>query len=321
MNEKTLVLAHYYVEPEVQKMADFVGDSLDLSLRARDSNAERIVFAGVKFMAETAKIINPQAEVIIPDIDATCSLVTMSNEGYPTLSDILTEDYFLPEDPVVVTYINSSFRVKALSDVIVTSANVEDIITDLINNGHNVFFTPDRNMGAYLLSQHPEWNPPSNPTRFTYYTNAVCEVHDKFNAVEINKVMNRWSDYGKFLLAHPESPLPVLERADFVGSTRAMLDWVKKLPHEYAIIYVATEDGLLHNMKEARPEFSIRQAPTYSGCQCNSCPYMKKNTVETVQAAINGTGGTVIDYIPENIRRRAKLPIDIMLNWKTRRSS
>lgn len=314
---KTLVLAHYYTIPEVQQMADFVGDSLELSLHARDSNAERIIFAGVKFMAETAKIINPQAEVIIPDINATCSLVTQSNEGYPTLEDILLE-YNEYNDPVVVTYINSSYRVKAASDIIVTSANVEDIVSDLINRGNKVFFTPDRNMGAYLLSQHPEWNTPDNPVRFTYYTNAVCEVHDKFKADEVKKVLNGWHDYGKYLIAHPESPLPVLEQATFIGSTSKMLRYISVQPkNSKAIFYIATEEGLLYNMRELRPDLDIRLAPTYTGCQCNSCPYMKKNTVETVQAAIDGTGGYEINYINEYFRNRALIPIQRMLNWRS----
>jgi quinolinate synthase len=303
---KTLVLAHYYTIPEVQQMADFVGDSLELSLRARESNAERIVFAGVKFMAETAKIINPNAEVILPNAESTCSLVTQSNEGYPNLKDILEEC----NDHTVVTYINSSYRVKALSDVIVTSANVEDIVADIINEGHNVFFTPDRNMGAYLLSQHPEWT-----DKFIYYTNAVCEVHDKFKAEEINKVLNKkWKDYPDILIAHPESPLPVLERAHLVGSTSKMLNWIIGYRGR-STIYVATEEGLLYNMTRARPDLDIRLAPMYTGCQCNACPYMKLNTVEAVKKSIYGGEGLVIDYISELDRMRALVPIQRMLKW------
>ena len=308
---KTLVLAHYYTIPEVQQMADFVGDSLELSLRARESNAERIVFAGVKFMAETAKIINPNAEVIIPDIDATCSLVTMAEEGYPNLQTILSE-FIHHIDPTIVTYINSDFRVKAVSDIIVTSANVENIVSDLINQGRDVFFTPDRNMGAYLQSQHPEWG-----DKFMYYTKAVCEVHDKFKAEEIDKILSKkWKDYPDVLIAHPESPLPVLERAYLVGSTSKMLNWIKEYKGK-STIYVATEEGLLYNMREARPDLDIRLAPMYTGCQCNACPYMKKNTKEAVIAAIEGKSGSVIDYIPETLRKRAKIPIDAMLNWRS----
>jgi len=315
---KTLVLAHYYTTPKVQQLADFVGDSLDLSLRAKESDAERIVFAGVKFMAETAKIINPDAEVILPDALSTCSLVTESTTrnfiGARNLEDILRDKLSNNVHQTIVTYINSSYQVKALSDVIVTSANVENIVTDLINAGKYVYFTPDRNMGAYLAFSNPEWG-----SKFDYYTNATCVVHEQFKIEEINKVMSGWANFGKVLLAHPESPLPVLQRANIVGSTKKMLNYVKATSRQ-AIIYVATEEGLLHNMREARPDLDIRLAPTYSGCQCNACPYMKKNTVEAVQAAIDGytglgTNQLVIDYIPEDIRKRAKLPINIMLNW------
>ena len=307
----TLVLAHYYTIPEVQQMADFVGDSLDLSIRAQESNAERIVFAGVKFMAETAKIINPQAEVIIPDITATCSLVEQSNAGHPNLLDTIHNvKAFDSYGRTIVSYINSSFRIKAESDIIVTSANVEKIIDDIIEiEGGSVFFTPDRNMGAYLAHEHPEWG-----HNFDYYTGAVCEVHDQFKAEEVKAAMAGWYDYGKYLIAHPESPLPVLEQADFVGSTKAMLKWVKNF-HGKSIIYVATEEGLLYNMRDARPDLDIRLAPTYSGCQCNACPYMKKNTIEAVTSAIYGDSGFTIDYIREDIRKRAEEPINRMLEW------
>lgn len=310
MNEKTLVLAHYYTEPEVQQMADFVGDSLELSLRAKESKAERIVFAGVKFMAETAKIINPQAEVIIPDIDATCSLVTMSEDSYLEDKLKLIKDN---KEWLIVSYINSSYRIKALSDIIVTSANVEDIISTLIKEGRKVYFTPDRNMGAYLDSQNPYWD-----MQFNYYKQAVCEVHDKFKADEIKKALSAWHDYGIFLIAHPESPLPVLAEANLVGSTSKMLQWIKDFKHHHkSIIYVATEEGLLYNMRQARPDLDIRLAPMYTGCQCNACPYMKKNTVESVQGAIDGTSGFKIEYINEYWRQQALLPIMRMLNWRS----
>ena len=301
----TLVLAHYYTTPEVQALAHHVGDSLELSIRAKESKAERIVFAGVKFMAETAKIINPNAQVILPDANSTCSLVTQSEEN-----NLLVETLELMQDDVVVTYINSSYQVKALSDVIVTSANVEDIVDDLIKDGKTVFFTPDRNMGAYLEWQHPEWM-----DSFYYFQDAVCEVHDKFAYTETKNILNKWHDHGSVLMAHPESPLPILKLAHYVGSTSKMLNIVKDYKYK-SIIYVATEEGLLHNMRAARPDLDIRLAPVYSGCQCNACPYMKLNTVEAVQSAIEGKSGLEIDYIPEDVRKRAKLPIEIMLKWR-----
>jgi len=307
---KTLVLAHYYTTPEVQQMADFVGDSLELSLRAQESNAERIVFAGVKFMAETAKILNPNAEVILPNPASTCSLVTQSEtKGMHNLEFILKLFHNAATRPTIVTYINSSYQVKALSDIIVTSANVEDIVTNLIESGEEVYFTPDRNMGAYLRSQNPEWG-----DKFTYYDKAVCEVHDQFKADELKNLP--WTNYGTYILAHPESPLPVLEQANLVGSTRKMLNYVENFLHKFGRIIVATEDGLLNNMREARPELDIQLAPTYSGCQCNSCPYMKMNSVQAVELAIQGIGGLVIDYIPEDARLKALKPIKRMMEWQ-----
>ncbi len=309
---KTIVLAHYYCTPEVQALADRVGDSLDLSRFAAEQKADRIVFAGVEFMAETAKILNPQAEVILPDSGSTCSLVTMlaDKPGHIEKQISLFKDWSRGFKTRVITYINSSVELKALSDIIVTSANVEDIVASSLDDGYQVLFTPDRNMGAYLLSQHPEWE-----DMFFYYKDAVCEVHDKFKADEIEELLKVYTIHGTYLLAHPESPLPVLEQADYVGSTRGMLEWVKNYKNEYGRIYVATEEGLLYNMRELRPSLDIQLAPTYTGCQCNACPYMKLNTVENVQQAIDFGIGTKIE-IDDDLVDRARKPIDRMLEFK-----
>lgn len=302
---KTLTLAHYYTTPEVQAMADFVGDSLDLAQVAQREKADRIVFAGVKFMAETTKIMNPEAEVILPDEGSTCSLVTQTDiealkkwrDSYP--------------DHVHVSYINSSAEHKTISDWIVTSRNVTDIVASIYASGKKVIFSPDRNMGAYLNYQYgydmPVWN-------------AVCEVHDKFKEEEIDSLIDSFKRVMRrnkkvFLIAHPESPLPVLKRADFIGSTKQMLDWVKRVPFLNDVVLVATEEGLIHNMKELRPDMlNILQAPTYSGCQCNACPYMKKNTVGLVEKARQGEG-FVIDYLDEDTMNKARRPIERMLNF------
>ncbi len=208
---RVVTLAHYYTAPDIQRMADKVGDSLELSLFARDAEADIIVFAGVRFMAETARILNPEATVILPDAGSTCSLVTQTDvaalkawrERYP--------------DHVHVSYINSSAEHKALSDWIVTSRNVDDIIAHLYAEGKKVIFSPDRNMGAYLNFQYgydmPLWT-------------AVCEVHDKFNEAALDEALASVSGES-FLIAHPESPLPVLKRADYVGSTSGMLNWIR----------------------------------------------------------------------------------------------
>lgn len=312
MNKDTLVLAHYYTIPEVQEMADFVGDSLELAMKAKEIKPKRIVFAGVKFMAETAKMLVPDAEVILPSADASCSLVDQTD-----LEKLRIWDQFHRSTNAVegfktthVMYINSSVEMKAFADVVVTSRNVDDVVQAEIKKGNKVIFSPDRNMGAYLNYQYgynmPIWT-------------AVCEVHDKFKEDEINRVMSEWSDGSKYLIAHPESPLPVLKRADMVGSTSKMLKFIMDLPKSSGtttIIYVATEEGLLYNMRKARPDLDIRQAPTYSGCQCNSCPFMKQNTIDLVQKSIVGTAGVKIDYLSDEMIADAIRPVERMLEFK-----
>ena len=228
MSKRVVTLAHYYTQPEIQQMADKVGDSLELSLFARESKADIIVFAGVRFMAETAKILNPQAEVILPDAGSTCSLVTQTDVA------ALQQWRESHPDHVHVSYINSSAAHKALSDWIVTSRNVDDIIAHLYEQGKQVIFSPDRNMGAYLNYQYgydmPLWS-------------AVCEVHDKFNEAALDEALT--ASPNAHLIAHPESPLPVLKRAEYVGSTSGMLNWVKAYSGDAAnVIFVATEDGI-----------------------------------------------------------------------------
>jgi quinolinate synthase len=314
---KTVTLAHYYTTPEVQALADKVGDSLELSLFARDCGADRIVFAGVRFMAETAKIINPAAEVILPHAGSTCSLVEQTNIA--ELREWVTLHSLYSDAPSVhVSYINSSAEHKAISDWIVTSANVEEIVTMLMAQGKRVLFSPDRNMGAYLAYSNPQWfveKPHSTfGQRFKYWS-AVCEVHDKFKEDELELEFRKWTDGPKFLIAHPESPLPVLKRANMVGSTSKMLKWIQAFNGSIGTIYVATEDGLLFNMRQLRPDLDIRQAPIYAGCQCNSCPYMKYNQVENIKAAIAGVGGTKIDYLSTELMDQARTPIERMLNF------
>jgi quinolinate synthase len=203
-------------------------------------------------------------------------------------------------------YINSSAKMKALADVIVTSRIVDDVVAAEYARGNKVIFSPDRNMGAYLNYQYgynmPTWS-------------AVCEVHEKFKADELQRAMRGWTDGGKFVLAHPESPLPVLEMADYVGSTKGMLDWVKKHPYNLSTIFVATEEGLLYNMRELRPDLDIRLAPTYSGCQCNACPYMKMNNVDNIAAAIKTGKGLNIDYLSDLDIEKAYKPIARMMEY------
>jgi quinolinate synthase len=218
-------------------------------------------------MDETAKILNPQAEVILPDAGSACSLVTQTDV------EALRQWRESHPDHVHVSYINSSAAHKALSDWIVTSRNVDDIIAHLYEQCKKVIFSPDRNMGGYLNYQYgydmPLWS-------------AVCEVHDKFNEAALNEALEAVNSKA-YLIAHPESPLPVLKRAQYVGSTSGMLNWIKAYDGAVSdVIFVATEDGILYNMRLARPELDIRQAPIYAGCQCNSCPYMKMNSLDAL---------------------------------------
>lgn len=251
-------------------------------------------------MAESAKILNPEAEVILPDGGSSCSLVEQTNV------DELRAWREKYSDHVHVAYINSSARHKALADIIVTSRIVDDVINQLYKEGKKVIFSPDRNMGEYLNYQHgynmPVWS-------------AVCDVHDQFKLEELDKAMAGWVDGGKYVLAHPESPLPILKRADYVGSTHGMLNWIKEFPYRVGTIWVATEDGLLYNMRKLRPELVIKQAPIYSGCQCNSCPFMKLNTEEKVRRAIGGVG-TKIDYLTDEEMDAARRPIERMMEFQ-----
>jgi quinolinate synthase len=299
-NDNTLVLAHYYTEPEVQQMADYVGDSLDLAQHAQREKPKRIVFAGVKFMAETAKILNPDTEIILPDSNSTCSLVEQT--------DVIqlknwSEQY---KDHTHIMYINSSAKMKAMADVIVTSRIVDDVVAAEYNKGNKVIFSPDRNMGAYLNYQYgynmPTWT-------------AVCEVHEKFKDDELRKAMAGWTNGGKYVLAHPESPLSVLKMADYIGSTKGMLDWVKKHPYNISTIFVATEEGLLYNMRQLRPDLDIRLAPTYTGCACNACPYMKMNKTTNVNDAIKYGRGLKIDYLSDLDIMKALKPIQKMMYY------
>lgn len=297
---KTITLAHYYTIPEVQQLADYVGDSLELAYYAKNVEADTIIFAGVRFMAETAKIINPTKKVILPDWNSTCSLVTMTD------IEALTKWRNNYKDYVHVAYINSSAIHKTLADWVVTSRNVDDIISYLYSQGKKVIYSPDRNMGAYLNFQYgydmPIWN-------------AVCEVHDRFNDKSLKELYNNTIGK-KYLISHPESPLPVLKLADYIGSTFGLLNWIKNYNSEPdATIFVATEEGILYNMHTARPDLKILQAPIYNGCQCNSCPYMKLNTVEAVKNAQKGLGGIIIDYLDNDIIEKAITPINRMLSF------
>jgi len=297
---KTVTLAHYYTTKEVQDMADHVGDSLDLAQRAKESNAGRIVFAGVRFMAETAKMLNPEAEVILPDWNSTCSLVEQTD-----VFDLWEWRADHP-DHVHVMYINSSVGQKALADYIVTSRNAEPIVQKLLEKGQKVIFSPDRNMGNWLSRklgvEIPSWS-------------AVCEVHDQFDRQRLDESFAKYGGRIPYLIAHPESPMPILEEANYIGSTAGMLDWVDRKTLDDKDIFVATEFELVRMMRERRPDLKIWQVPVIADCRCNECPYMKLNSAAKVKAAIAGTGGTVINYLDPDMMARAKVPVERMMKF------
>lgn len=302
---KTTVLAHYYTEPEIKALADRVGDSLDLAKFGKESDADRIVFAGVRFMAETAKILSPEKEVVLPDWESTCSLVEQTDiEG---LKEWDWAARYSDPNTVHVAYINSSAEHKAIADMIVTSRIVVDVIQKLHDQGRRVIFSPDRNMGEYLNWRFgfdmPVWS-------------AVCDVHDKFAEDKLEHEWKKWTDGPKYLLAHPESPLPVLKRADLVASTHGMLQWIKDFEGSVGTIYVATEEGLLFDMYQLRPELDLRLAPTYEGCVCNQCPFMKKNTELAVRNAIAGHSGNRMDHLTEESMNAARQSIEAMFHYQ-----
>ncbi len=298
-HDNSLVVAHYYTTPDIQKMADVVGDSLDLALVIAQEKPKRVVHASVRFMAETAKMLSPNTEVILPDWGSTCSLVEQ------TKIDELRAWRNKHPDHVHAMYINSSAEMKTLADIIVTSRNAVDIVQTINKAGRDVMFSPDLNMGAYINHAFG-FNMP--------VYSSVCEVHDRFDHNRLDLEWRTWTDGPKYLIAHPEAPLMVLNQADHIASTHGMLKWIREFPHSVGTIFVATEEGLLYNMREERPELDIRQAPTHTGCQCNQCPYMKLNTQRKVLDAINGVG-TKIDYLTPEMIERAKLPVERMIEF------
>ena len=286
-----VVLAHYYQDPEIQDMADFVGDSLELSRKAARTNAEVILFCGVHFMAETAKIVNPNKKVIIPDIDAGCSL-----------ADSAPADEFrawLKNYPnhVVISYINCSAEVKAMSDIICTSANAKQVIESVPKN-KKIVFAPDRLLGKYMIRE---------TGRDMVLWNGTCQVHEIFSekALVTLKVKNPEAK----VLAHPECDENILMHADFIGSTSALIKNVKDTKENQYII--VTEPGVIHQMQKANPGKEFIPLPTNTGCACNECPHMRLNTMEKIVNSLeNMTHEITLD---EDVRKKALRPLNKML--------
>ena len=257
--KNAVLLAHYYQEEEIQDLADFVGDSLDLSRSAQKSQADIIAFAGVRFMAETAKILNPARKVVLPDYEAGCSL---ENSCPPDAFRAWRAEH---PGAVSLTYINCSAAVKALSDIIVTSSNAEKIVGS-IPEEQEILFAPDRHLGAFLAKK--------TGRPMTLWP-GTCIVHEQFSEREIVKLKARYPD--ALLAAHPECPEAILKYADHVGSTRSILSYVTTAPGKRFLI--ATEEGIIHQMKKVAPDREYIPVPPDNGCRCNECPFMKLNTL------------------------------------------
>lgn len=289
--KNAVILAHFYQIPEIQDIADHIGDSLGLARNAAATNADIILFAGVHFMAETAKILNPSRKVIIPDPEAGCSLADSCTP------EALAEMKAKYPDAVVVAYINCSSGVKALSDIICTSSNAKKII-DSIPTDKKILFVPDRNLGAYLIRE---------TGRDMILWDGSCVVHEVFTTERLIQFKSEHPD--ALLLAHPECKAPVLNLADYVGSTNAMLDYSIKSSARKFI--VATETGILHQMRKASPQKEFIAAPADDECSCSDCRYMKMNTLEKVLKSLEEEKFEII--LDEKVRKLAEIPLLRML--------
>ena len=286
-----VVLAHYYQESAIQDVADIIGDSLELSRRAADTTADVIVFAGVHFMAETAKILSPSKQVLLPDLNAGCSLA----EGCPAPQFRAFRQ--MHPDHVSITYINCSAEVKAASDIICTSSNAERLIRQ-IPIDKPIFFAPDRNLGKYLIKK---------TAREMLLWEGSCVVHETFSMRKI--IQLQVENPEALLIAHPECEEPVLDRATFIGSTSALLNYVRTSPARCFI--VATEPGIIHQMDLAAPGKQFIPAPPEANCSCNECPYMKLNTMEKLYRCMHDRSPEI--SLDRSVMERALLPIQRML--------
>lgn len=289
--KNAVVLAHYYQEPDIQDVADYIGDSLGLAQQAEQTTADMIVFAGVHFMAETAKILNPSKKVVIPDLKAGCSL---SDSCPPALFKKFKE---LHPDHKVVSYINCSAGIKALSDVICTSSNAK-IIVESFPEDQPIIFAPDKNLGAYINKV---------TGRNMLLWNGACMVHEIFSLEKITKLKVRHPNAK--LIAHPECEDPILRIADFIGSTTGLLKYSQTDPSTEFI--VATETGILHQMMKASPDKTFIPAPPNNSCACNDCPHMKLNSLEKLYLCMEYETPEI--NMDEELRLAAKRPIDRML--------
>ncbi len=289
--KNAVVLAHYYQEPDIQDVADYIGDSLGLAQQAQKTEADMIVFAGVHFMAETAKILNPSKKVVLPDLNAGCSL---ADSAPPALFKKFREQH---PDHIVISYINCSAGIKALSDIICTSSNAAYIV-DSIPEDQGIIFAPDKNLGAYLNRK---------TGRNMLLWNGACMVHEIFSLEKIMKLRIRHPKAK--LIAHPECEDAVLKLADYVGSTTGLLKFSQN--DEAQEYIVATETGILHQMQKNSPHKTFIPAPPTNSCACNDCPHMKLNTLEKLYVCMKYELPEIL--MDEDLRIAAKKPIDRML--------
>ncbi len=289
--KNAIILAHYYQEPDIQDVADYIGDSLGLAQQAAKTEADIIVFAGVHFMAETAKILNPSKKVLLPDLNAGCSL---SDSAPPALFKVFKDKH---PDHLVITYINCSAGMKALSDIICTSSNAQTIVESLPKD-QKLIFAPDKNLGAYINKQ---------TGRNMVLWNGACMVHEIFSLEKITKLKIRHPEAK--VIAHPECEEPVLRIADYIGSTSGLLKYSRE--NEAQTFIVVTEAGILHQMQKDSPHKTFIPGPPENTCACNDCPYMKLNTLEKLYLCMKYEVPEI--EMEESLRLAAKIPIDRMM--------
>ncbi|PWA04664.1 quinolinate synthase NadA [Flavobacterium psychrotolerans] len=291
--KNVVILAHYYQEADIQDIADYVGDSLGLSQEAAKTDADIILFAGVHFMAETAKILNPTKKVILPDLKAGCSL---AESCPPEAFKKFTEAH---PDHIVITYVNCSAEIKALSDIVCTSSNAVKIV-ESVPKDTPIIFAPDKNLGRYIINK---------TGRDMLLWDGSCVVHEAFSLDKLIELYKQHPD--SKIIAHPESETHILETASYIGSTSGMIDFVKTNPGTKFI--VATEAGILHKMQQEVPDKILIPAPAKENntCACSECGYMKMNTLQKVyDCLLNETPEITV---PEHIRKKALIPIERML--------
>jgi quinolinate synthase len=294
--KNAVILAHYYQEPDIQDIADYIGDSLGLSQQAAKTDADIIVFAGVHFMAETAKILSPNKKVLLPDLKAGCSL---ADSCPPHLFRKFKEAY---PDHLVITYVNCTAELKALSDIVCTSSNAVAIVESLPKD-QKIIFGPDKNLGAYVAKK---------TGRNLVLWNGACMVHEIFSREKITKLKERYPNAK--LLAHPECEDVILKMADYIGSTTGLLKYATKSDEKEFI--VATESGIIHQMQKDNPDKVFIPAPPNNNCACNDCPHMKRNTLEKLYLCMKNEVPEVT--VPKDIIEKAVKPIERMLEISAR---